>query len=145
VSQPVRTADRREVAVNPPTEWYQRLRGAPMSERAALLESLVAAEFRAWLLIEPHERLPLDESYFELGLTSLGATELQERFEQALGRRIESDSLFNNPTVGHLLAHLRQDVVPELFATAAPTAPPEAPRAPPRDLVNNLLDELYES
>lgn len=137
-------------AMTAPTEWLRHLTGVPMSERGAVLEALVAAEFRVWLLMGPSDRLPLDESYFELGLTSLGATEIQERLEQALGRQIDSASLFNNPTIGHLLAHLRHEVLLDVFTPAA--APPPAAAmssgatgAAPKDLLNNLLDELYDS
>lgn len=138
-------------ATTAPTDWIRQLTSAPLSERGAVLETLVVAELRTWLLMEPTERLPLDESYFELGLTSLGATELQERLEHALGRRIDSATLFNNPTIGHLLAHLRDEVLVDLFTPAAPSplahaaVTSGAPRSSPKDLLNNLLDELYDS
>jgi len=135
-----------------------------------MLEAFVATEFRTRLLMSESDRLPLDESYFELGLTSIGATEIQQRLEEVLGRRIDSSSLFNNPTVGHLLAHLRSEVLGDLFASApvpagadSPMDPapriadplqldaaqdvpvaPSAPRSSPKDLLNNLLDELYQ-
>jgi acyl carrier protein len=127
--------------------WIDRLSAAPRSERSALLEALVTSVFRAQLLAEEGEVLPLDTSFFALGLTSLGAVEVQERLEAELGRRIDSASLFNNPTIGQLLAHLAIAVIPELLAapagTAAATAPP--PPAPPSALVAHMLDALYES
>ena len=59
------------------TVWVEALARAPLSERGAVLEALVVAEFRAWLLMSDADALPLDESYFALGLTSLGAVEIQ--------------------------------------------------------------------
>ena len=77
------------------TVWVEALERGPLSERGATLEALVVAEFRTWLLMSEADALPLDESYFALGLTSLGAVEIQERLESILGRRIDSASLFN--------------------------------------------------
>jgi aryl carrier-like protein len=142
-----------------PAPWLQQLADTPLSERAAVLETLVAAEFRAWLLMSDADELPFDESYFALGLTSLGATELQERLQTMIGRRIDSASLFNNPTVRHLLTFLRIEVLPELFAVSShgqdgAAAPPDvAADAPvfsgeqqsPKDLLNDMLKDLYES
>ena len=120
---------RRHHTMTATTSWVQQLAGTPLSERGSALEALVTAEFRTWLLMDDSDTLPLDESYFALGLTSLGATEIQQRLETALGRHIDSTSLFNNPTVGHLLSHLRAEVLPELFAHTR-TQPPVSSPAP---------------
>ncbi|HXZ00096.1 MAG TPA: acyl carrier protein [Stellaceae bacterium] len=109
----------REVKLSSSAPWIERLVKTPLSERAALLEALVGAEFRAWLLMNDTDELPLDESYFALGLTSLGATEIQERLQNMIGRQIDSSSLFNNPTIRHLLTFMRLEVLREYF-TAAP-------------------------
>lgn len=95
--------------------WLQKLDKTPLSERGNVLQELVVEEFRSTLLFEESEPLPLDESYFALGLTSLGAVEIQERLEAAIGHRVDSASLFNNPTIGHLVSHLRNEVIPEWF------------------------------
>lgn len=127
--------------------WLTELAALPLSERPAQLERLVAAEFRALLLLEASDELPVDVSFFALGLTSLGAVEIQETLERRIGRRIDSASLFNNPTIGQLLSHLRGDVLPELFAAAAAeSAPvPATAAAPTRELVTGLLDELFDA
>lgn len=129
----------------------------PSSERGAALESLVVTEFKVWLLMGDTDILPLDQSYFELGLNSLGATEIQQKLVAGLGRPINAASLFNNPTVGNLLAHLRTEVLADLFPTAptpARTAPVGAPAAAvtalnpdssPKDLLNDILSDLYAS
>ena len=135
------------------TVWVEALARAPLSERGAVLEALVVAEFRTWLLMSDADALPLDESYFALGLTSLGAVEIQERLESILGRRIDSASLFNNPTIDHLLTHLRTQVLAEFFlsSTGDRQAPPEAAESETlerqqtqKQLLNSVLDELYE-
>ena len=136
-----------QMVVRSSTDWVESLARAPLSERAALLETLVAGEFRTWLLMGAGDALPLDESYFALGLTSLGAVEIQERLESILGRRIDSASLFNNPTIGHLLLHLRNEVLSEFFPS--PSARQEAEsnsderRQREKQLLASVLDELY--
>jgi acyl carrier protein len=127
------------------TWWVQQLAATPLSERSTLIESLVATEFRVWLLMEDTELLPFDESYFELGLTSLGAVEIEQRLEAAIGRPIDSTSLFNNPTVSHLLNHLRTDVLGEFFPVAPVGAVPAASGGSSRkDLLAGVLSDLYK-
>jgi acyl carrier protein len=124
--------------------WIEALRNAPPSERSRVLESQVVAVLRQWLHMTPDEMLPLGESYFSLGLTSLGAVELQQHLEARLGRRIDSANLYNNPTVGHLLGYLREQVLPDLFPPAVTAAPAAgAIDNASRRLFNNLLSDLY--
>jgi hypothetical protein len=138
-------------AVMSNSAWVESLAQTPLSERGAFLEALVVAEFRTWLLMTDADALPLDESYFALGLTSLGAVEIQERLESILGRRIDSSSLFNNPTIDHLLLHLRNEVLSEFFqgrqkAVSGP-APSEGDDRRHRDkrLLASVLDQLYDA
>jgi aryl carrier-like protein len=132
------------------TAWVESLARAPLSERSALLEALVVGEFRAWLLMSEADALPLDESYFALGLTSLGAVEIQERLESILGRRIDSSSLFNNPTIDHLLLHLRDEVLAGFFQARQPAEPDavqpgtDERRHREKQLLASVLDELFE-
>jgi hypothetical protein len=130
------------------TPWVRALAATALPERAAALEELVLHEFRTTLLMSDTDVLPYDESYFAHGLTSLGATEIEQRLQATLGRSIDAASLLNNPTIGHLLAHLRTDVLAEFFPTAEPQLRParrsggaEVPRA----LVDDLLRDLYTS
>jgi aryl carrier-like protein len=129
------------------TAWVESLAQTPLSERGAFLEALVVTEFRTWLLMTDADALPLDESYFALGLTSLGAVEIQERLESILGRRIDSSSLFNNPTIDHLLLHLRNEVLSEFFRPSGgrqAAAPDSQERQRHKQLLTSVLDELYE-
>lgn len=130
------------------TPWVRRLAGTALPERPALLEELVLREFRSALLMSETDVLPYDESYFAHGLTSLGATEIEQRLEATLGRPVDAASLLNHPTIGHLLGHLRTEVLAEFFPAAearpAPAAPPGGPQVP-KALVDDLLKDLYNS
>ncbi|MGH3940585.1 MAG: acyl carrier protein [Pseudonocardiaceae bacterium] len=140
--------------------WIEQLGETPLSERTALVKDLVVTEFKTSLLMDEKDTLPFDESYFELGLTSLGATEVKQCLERSLGRPFDSASLFNNPTIGHLLNYLRTEVLAEFFVResgvcdtsvpsdrdAVPTSETfEAQRSSPQDLVNDMLRELYQA
>lgn len=139
----------------------QQLRALPRSERKGAIEALVVAEFKAGLLMTEQDELPGDQSYFELGLTSLGVMEIKQRLEAQLGCRIDAAVLFNHPTVNQLLAHLMTDALRELFppAEVAQPLPPvpgtaaevglaegsslEMPSQ--KDLFDGLLKRLYEN
>ncbi|WP_197540711.1 MULTISPECIES: acyl carrier protein [Kitasatospora] len=116
----------------------------PEPERLERLRELVVDEFRASLLLEPGEELPLERSFFDLGMTSLRLTELKQRLERRLDCAISANTLFNEPTVAHLVAYLAELVLPREEAPAAPapvTAEPDGERA----LVDHLLRDLYQS
>jgi acyl carrier protein len=87
----------------------------PRSERQDMLEVLVLKEFEAVLMVRDGEELPMDQSFFEIGFTSLSLTDVKQRLENLLNRKISTNVLFNRPTVDALLDHLMQDVVVELF------------------------------
>ncbi|KAB2343809.1 hypothetical protein F8566_33850 [Actinomadura rudentiformis] len=93
----------------------ERLHELPLSERREELEELVVTEFRTTLMMTDDEDLPFDMSYFELGFTSLGLTEIKERLETQLGRRVSTNVLFNSPTMERLLAYLADEVLADLF------------------------------
>lgn len=95
----------------PPVDsTIQRLRDLPRSELAEEIESLVLEKFRAVLLMDESEELPVDVSYFDLGLTSLRLTEIRQSLEQLLDLSINVNVLFNEPTVAHLVDHLTQEI-----------------------------------
>jgi acyl carrier protein len=138
--------------------WIGQLLGLPLSERAHLLEWLIEGEFRDWLQMDSSEALPRDESFFTLGVTSLGTVEMRERLEAALGRRIDTAVFYNKPTIRHLASHLRADVLRDIFAersltqaeqaksstTAAGGAERSDDTAVPRQVVEDLVASFYE-
>jgi acyl carrier protein len=83
-----------------------RLRELPVAERGEVLEEILETEFRAALLMTDEDELPFDMSFFDLGLTSLGITDLKQRLEELLDCEIDTNVLFNSPTVERLLTHL---------------------------------------
>ncbi|WP_447039702.1 acyl carrier protein [Streptomyces sp. DSM 118878] len=84
----------------------QQFRELPRAELAEELERILVGRFRESLLMDETEDLPLDISYFDLGLTSLKLTELRQTLEDVLGVSINANVLFNEPTVSRLLDHL---------------------------------------
>lgn len=92
------------------TSTIDRLRELPVNEREEALEEIVVTEFKAALLMTDEDELPFDQSYFDLGLTSLGLTDLKQRIERILDCEIDANTLFNNPTVEQLLTRLSDDL-----------------------------------
>ncbi|MFP3991444.1 acyl carrier protein [Streptomyces sp. E11-3] len=84
----------------------QQFRELPRPELAEEMEQLLVSRFRATLLMDETEDLPLDVSYFDLGLTSLKLTEMRQALEELLDLSINANVLFNEPTVGRLLDYL---------------------------------------
>jgi acyl carrier protein len=129
--------------VRTPTIEY--LSDLPRSERTESLTLLLVAEFKVALLMTDEDELPLDQSYFDLGLTSLTVTDLKQRIETLLGCEVDANLLFNSPTVAKLVEHLTTDVLADLFGRPTPVA---GPRVTPSSLVDDLLtdlDDLYRA
>lgn len=127
------------------------LRAAPRSERRRMLEQVVVAELRQVLQMPATEHLPLDESVFGLGVTSLGAVDLKERLEARLDCAIDADVLFNHPTVGHLVDYLAEGTLRELFTgtaaatgAAEPVASPGRPAGAREAAAKELMDDLLK-
>ena len=95
----------------------ERLCELPLAERLEGLEELVVTEFRTTLMMTDGEDLPFDISYFELGFTSLGITEIKERLEAQLGRSVSTNVLFNSPTIERLITYLADEVLGDLFSS----------------------------
>ncbi|SCF38422.1 acyl carrier protein [Micromonospora mirobrigensis] len=129
------------------TPAVARIAALAPSERRDALEALVAQEVRTALLMTDDEELPHDVSYFDLGMTSLLITEVKSRLERLLGRTINANVLFNQPTVGRLLDHLAEDLLADVLV-APPAAPTPARAAAPADdraLVDDVLRDLYRA
>lgn len=119
----------------------ERLRHLPASERRAELESMVTEQFRAVLLIPDDEPVPLHESLFALGMSSVLIGEVQHRLSDLLGQNLHSSVLFNSCTVAQVIDYLTTDVLPDMFPQSA--SPPTAlPTAMTRVLWDNVLHEM---
>lgn len=95
----------------PPVDsTIERLRDLPRSEVAEEIETIVLEKFKVVLLMDDSEDLPLDVSYFDLGLTSLRLTEIRQSLEQLLDLSINVNVLFNEPTIAHLVDYLTQAI-----------------------------------
>lgn len=70
------------------------------------VESVVLRMFREYLLMAEDEDLPIETSYFDLGLTSLRLSEIRTRLEHRLGLAVNANVLFNEPTVQRLISYL---------------------------------------
>ena len=123
----------------------EALLALPASERPDALEAAVVAEFRAAMLMEDTEALPLDKAFFELGLTSLRITDIKRRLETALDCEISANALFNRPTVRDLVAYLMSDVLVDVFPRAEQTAVASGVSASDKALVDDLLQDLYRA
>lgn len=119
----------------------ERLRHLPVSERRAELESMVMEQFRAVLSIPDDEPVPLYESLFALGMSSVLIGEVQHRLSDLLGHNLHSSVLFNSCTVAQVVDYLTTDVLPDMFPQSA--SPPTAlPRAITRVLWDNVLHQM---
>jgi len=134
------------------TPWIEQLSATARSERPRLLETLVVGRFRAALLMAESEPVPFGESYFGLGLSSLGAVEIEHYLRAEIGRPINTAAILNNPTLGHLLSYLQTEVLPEFFPRAqqpGPDGPAPAGAggelAFRKALLDGLLQELYQA
>ncbi|CAL2070918.1 acyl carrier protein [Streptomyces sp. TR1341] len=96
--------------MSPVDSTIQRLRDLPRSELTEEIETIVLKKFKVVLLMDDSEDLPVDISYFDLGLTSLRLTEIRQSLEQLLDLSINVNVLFNEPTITHLVDHLTQAV-----------------------------------
>ncbi|MFB6819300.1 acyl carrier protein [Streptomyces sp. NPDC056347] len=93
------------------------LRELPAHELREEVEAIVVELFKEALLMDDDEELPLAISYFDLGLTSLRLTALKERLEQLFELSIDTNVLFNEPTVEQLVFYLTDSF---LSASAGP-------------------------
>jgi len=82
------------------------LREMRRQERRDALEELVVTSVKGLLLMEDGEELPLDQGYFDLGLTSLRLGELRAYLQEQLDLEIDATVLFSRPTVEQLVDHL---------------------------------------
>ena len=126
-----------------------RLLDLPRSDRRAGLAQLVGQEFKRALLMSAADDLPLDDNYFDLGLTSFKASEVKQRLEAELGCELEASVLFASSTVRQIVDHLAGVVLPGgtpgEAAGGRRTGRTADPATGHRRLVDDLVRDLYEN
>ncbi|MCP4920538.1 MAG: amino acid adenylation domain-containing protein, partial [Proteobacteria bacterium] len=112
------------------TALRQRLSALPESEREAALVTLVQEEVSAVLGLAGAAAVPADRPLAELGLDSLMAVELRNRFRALLDAKVSLNGLFGNDS--RAVAQLLVEGVgtPEQSPVAPPVALPDDPYAP---------------
>jgi acyl carrier protein len=115
----------------------------PRPERRAALQAEVVRLFRAALLMEPGDLLPLDANYVQLGVTSLLIVNIKQDLEALLGCEVDAGELFGGPTVAQVVEHLVRRCPPALFGV--PVAVTATAPGAVKPLVDRLIAGLYES
>lgn len=128
---------------NNDTSALAALQRLPRAERRSALEALVSDEFKRALLMSERDELPLDENYFDLGLTSLRASEIKQRLEAEFQCEFDTSVLFGNATVRQIIDFLAGVVLADGPSVATVEPVDESPER--RRLVDDLLRDLYES
>jgi len=128
---------------NNDTSALAALQRLPRAERRSALEALVRDEFKRALLMSERDELPLDENYFDLGLTSLRASEIKQRLEAEFQCEFDTSVLFGNATVRQIIDFLAGVVLSDGPSVATAESVEESPER--RRLVDDLLRDLYES
>ncbi|WP_405949712.1 acyl carrier protein [Streptomyces prunicolor] len=128
------------------TPLVEQLRSLPRPERRSQVEELALTEFRTALLMSEGEDLPLDQNYFDLGLTSLRVTEIKQRLEAQLGCAIDTAVLFAAPTLDRLVDYLQNEILPKLTGESTASEGRAASTVSPgrKALVTDLLNDLYK-
>jgi acyl carrier protein len=122
-----------------------RLLGLPRAERREALTGLVLEEFRRALLMSGDEEVPLDDNYFDLGLTSLKAAEVKQRLEAGLGCELDTSVLFASATVRQVVDHLADVALPPAADQVAKGDDARQAAGARRGLVEDMLRDLYEN
>jgi short-subunit dehydrogenase/acyl carrier protein len=111
---------------------HLKLEGALPSQRRPLLLDYVQHQVGATLRMKSSKRVPADQGLFDLGLDSLMALELKNRFETDLGKALKPTLVFDHPTVTAIADYLAM----EMGVTD------ETPSAPPTDMTRETVEVL---
>lgn len=103
-------------------ELLRRLQAAPEPKRHAIIVEHVQEQVATVLGLDAGERPGLRQGFAELGLDSLMAIELKNRFQGTLADSLPSTLIFDYPTVETLAAYLATEVLRPSAAAAAPAA-----------------------
>ncbi|HEY8883692.1 MAG TPA: SDR family NAD(P)-dependent oxidoreductase [Chloroflexota bacterium] len=93
------------------TELVARLESAPVAERRTLLIALLQEELAVVLGLDRSRPPQTDQGFFDMGMDSLMAVELETRLRAKVGRRLPSTLAFDYPNVDVLAGYLLRDVL----------------------------------
>jgi len=114
--------------------WRAQLAAATPDEQRELLRDAVRDSVCRVLRLPPDQAPARHDRLMDLGMDSLMAVQLRNRFGQMLGlaRALPATLLFDHPTIEALALHLQPLAGPGAGTSATPTAPaaPEAIGAP---------------
>ncbi len=125
-------------------EFVRRLKAAPVNERRTILMDFIREQIAKVLGLNSLEEIEPQARFFDLGLDSLMAVELNHLFESNLGYTINQTIIFDYPTVEALVDYLAVEVlnlVPRERETVISLQPPESLPLGDSDL-DSLLAEL---
>jgi myxalamid-type polyketide synthase MxaE and MxaD len=98
----------------------RRLDALEPDRRRAALGALVKAEIVRCLGLPEDHRLPDDRGFFDMGMDSLLAVELQQRLQLVLDHPFSTTATFDYPSAHELTAHLYDQLWPTAIAREAP-------------------------
>ncbi|MFI1109950.1 type I polyketide synthase [Streptomyces physcomitrii] len=113
VRTPVRRSAQAAAAASEPEELLGRLAGRTAAQAAEILLDLVRTHVCAVLGITDPRTVEADRAFKDIGFDSLTAVELRNRLNSATGLRLPATLIFDFPSPGELVDHLRTELAPE--------------------------------
>ncbi|MFI6040955.1 SDR family NAD(P)-dependent oxidoreductase [Nocardia sp. NPDC051321] len=102
--------DRGEERIDRVANPLENLADQPDSEWDAAVTRFVRAEIAAVLRFGDGPSLPVDRSFQDLGLDSLGALQLRNRINASVGLTLPVSVVFDHPTVSRLAQHVTEQL-----------------------------------
>ncbi len=115
-----------------------QLNALPRLDQKDFLAEYVKGEFKNALYMAESDDIATNVSIFDLGLNSLGAETLKQRFEQQLQCNIDTTDFFANPTIDYFIINLCERLFDEEKAFEK-----QADGSQMHDMVNEMLSTLY--
>jgi acyl carrier protein len=132
-----------EKVQNERVQLLQRLQQSTAPERQEIVEDFIAQQVMEVLGFKSRQEVELSVGFFEIGLDSMMAVELQSRIQSGLGVSIPATTAFDQPNITALARYLLDTFL--VFEAPPQSAKPETEDDLSEDqLVAFLGDELPE-
>ena len=102
-----------------PRALFRDLEQAPHTRRHAILSQYIQTQVLDILQFESARPLEPSQGFFQIGMDSLTAVELQARLQSALGVSLSSTVSFDQPTIERLAAYLLDEVLADQLPRSA--------------------------